>query len=40
MEIERGRFRSHSVENSLWTRLRTCGKTHTACWRLLWETIM
>jgi replicative superfamily II helicase len=26
-EIERGRIRSHPVENSLWKRLRTCRKT-------------
>jgi hypothetical protein len=25
-EIERGSTRSHSVENSLWKRLRTCRK--------------
>jgi hypothetical protein len=27
LEIERGSTRSHSVENSLWKRLRTCRKT-------------
>jgi hypothetical protein len=27
LEIETGRTRSHSVENSLWNRLLTCHKT-------------
>jgi hypothetical protein len=27
LEIERGSTRSHTVENSLWKRLRTCRKT-------------
>jgi hypothetical protein len=30
LEIEKGSTRSHSVENSFWKRLRTCGKTDCA----------
>ena len=30
LKIERGSTRSHSVEKSLWKRLRTCRKTNYA----------